>query len=295
MPDTILQARLRGCAALLLLLLAGAARADCQAVAPTGNGVFTGRSLEVLTLNLAHGRGGALNQLLVGKAQVEANLDALAALLADLAPDVVALQEADAPSRWSGGFDHVAYLSGRAGYPCYVHGHHATATFGTYGTALLTVTPFVRTREHTFAPNPPSNHKGFVKGVLAWNPGSRLAAPVEVTVLSVHLDFLSAKARRSQVDEIATVLEAVRGPLVVLGDFNEEWHAPQSVVRALATRLGLETYAPGATDLATYAGRSRLDWILVGNGLRIASHAVRPETVSDHRAVVASLVLERVP
>jgi endonuclease/exonuclease/phosphatase family metal-dependent hydrolase len=43
-----------------------------------------------------------------------------------------------------------------------------------------------------------------------------------------------------------------------------------------------------AADLGTYAnGSKRLDWILVSHDLRFATFEVRPETVSDHHAIVA--------
>ena len=93
--------------------------------------------IRVLSLNVSHGRNTAPNQLLVSKEQTYLNLDKIAALLGEVAPDVVALQEADAPSRWSGDFDHVSYLAEESGFPCFVHGRHSTSWISRYGTALL--------------------------------------------------------------------------------------------------------------------------------------------------------------
>ena len=71
--------------------------------------------LKVATLNLAHGRKHALNQLLVSGSTTKQNLLDVATYLRKQNIDIVDLQEADASSPWSGGYDHVAYLAQLAG------------------------------------------------------------------------------------------------------------------------------------------------------------------------------------
>ena len=66
-----------------------------------------GESLRVVTLNLGHGRGTASHQALLKRMRIQSNLDGIASVLRQEGPDIVGLQEADAPSWWSGGFDHV--------------------------------------------------------------------------------------------------------------------------------------------------------------------------------------------
>ena len=65
---------------------------------PSGSelGALPEDTIKVMTLNIAHGRNSAVNQLFVSKRHTFRNLDYIAALLADIAPNVVALQEADA-------------------------------------------------------------------------------------------------------------------------------------------------------------------------------------------------------
>ena len=69
------------------------------------------KQFTILTLNVAHGRKDGPNQLWQSAAAIRANLDLVSRLLTKAAPDVVGLQEADGPSFWSGGFDHVEYLA----------------------------------------------------------------------------------------------------------------------------------------------------------------------------------------
>ena len=64
-------------------------------------------TLRVMTLNLAHGRGEAFHQLFQKSTTIIQNLDEISAMLKREQADVVALQEADAPSFWSGNFHHV--------------------------------------------------------------------------------------------------------------------------------------------------------------------------------------------
>ena len=48
--------------------------------------------LRVASLNIAHGRGDALNQMLIGQGEIEGNLDAAGALMTKTDTHVVALQ-----------------------------------------------------------------------------------------------------------------------------------------------------------------------------------------------------------
>jgi endonuclease/exonuclease/phosphatase family metal-dependent hydrolase len=295
----------RGTAARLFLLTAtlvgeGAAATGMPASASDGTGapgmqesVVSG-PLTVLTLNLAHGRKDALNQVFLSREAVESNLVEVAALLRDAGADVVALQEADGPSRWSGGFDHVATIAAQANYPWQSRGSHAKTWLFDYGTALLSRVPFTDHLDHAFRPSPPSMTKGLTLGQLAWRPDPE-AGPIHVDIVSVHLDFSRGGVRKQQVAEMAAVLSDRTNPMVVLGDFNSDWSSNDSVVTELARRCGMQVYRPMAGDLATYpsSGR-RLDWVLISDDLEFLRHEVLPHVVSDHHAVVATVGLRSV-
>jgi len=249
-------------------------------------------TLRVLTLNVAHGRGDALNQLLVSQKAIEGNLAATAALLDGAKAEVVALQEADGPSRWSGGFDHVASLALLAGYPWHARSSHATSWLFDYGTALLSRAPVTEQRSLAFRPTPPSMTKGLTLAQISWRPDDR-AEPIPLDVISVHLDFSRDSVRQRQAAEMVAFLSQRRHPVIVLGDFNSDWFAQASVVAELARRCGMKTYRPSAPDLGTYpsSGR-RLDWVLISDELEFTHYAVLPQLVSDHNAVVADIRLK---
>ncbi|MBZ4330657.1 endonuclease/exonuclease/phosphatase family protein [Corallococcus sp. AS-1-12] len=82
--------------------------------------------LKVLTLNVAHGAPFAVPlPFLRGRSALLGTLDRVAALLAREGADVVALQEADRASLFSGRVDQVARIAEQAGYPHVHHGVHS--------------------------------------------------------------------------------------------------------------------------------------------------------------------------
>lgn len=146
-------------------------------------------ALKVMNLNLAHGRKDGLNQLLLSTSTISSNLEDIAVVLNQIDADVVALQEADGPSRWSGDFDHVEQLAEHSGYPAYVRTSHASSWIFSYGTALLSKVPFADVVHHTFQPSPPTMNKGFTLGQIVWQPDAQSKETLIVDIISVHLDF----------------------------------------------------------------------------------------------------------
>ena len=147
--------------------------------------------------------------------------------------------------------------------------------------------PLADTASHTFAPSPPTFSKGFVVGTLTW-PGT----DARVTVVSVHLDFARRSVRQSQIGEMIDLLADKGGPLNVMGDFNCQWNSGEPTIRTLAAELGLHAHEPTQSTPVTFPSTgARLDWILISPDLEFVRRDVIAETLSDHRAVVASIKL----
>jgi endonuclease/exonuclease/phosphatase family metal-dependent hydrolase len=246
--------------------------------------------LTLLTLNASHGRKTAWNQMLVSKKRTYENLDLIASLLQESNADIVALQEADAPSRWSGKFDHVDYLRGNTEYRCSLVGRHADTWLFTFGTALLTKVPMSYVDSVSFPASPPTTTKGFVKTSIAWDVQGKI---VLVTIVSVHLDFSRKSVRDKQVGILIEELRNTESPLIVMGDLNGRWDQKRSHVQQLAQALELKAYEPQNDLLGTYkkTDGKRLDWILVSHDLTFSRYEVLPDIVSDHLAVYAELSL----
>jgi endonuclease/exonuclease/phosphatase family metal-dependent hydrolase len=245
-------------------------------------------TLKTVTLNLAHGRKDSMNQWLVGEEKVRSNLDDIAKFLRRSNADLVALQEADKPSRWSGGFDHVAYLAEQAGYKYYVHAEHAQLWMGNYGTAVLSRWPITEAMGLTYPDSPPTASKGFTLAQIEWHNPKLGTAPVTLDVISVHLDFSRKSVRLQQIDELAEVMEKRAGPIILMGDFNSEWLAEEYLVENTRETSRLHVYEPASENLSTYKAQ-RLDWIMLSRRLGFTRYRVEPELLSDHMAVVAEI------
>ncbi|UCC55060.1 MAG: endonuclease/exonuclease/phosphatase family protein [Gammaproteobacteria bacterium] len=282
-------------AGLSLLLLQACTTAQLRSYPQVGNSAVTEpvatyqAVIKVMTLNLAHGRGSSFHQLLLDDAETLNNLHEISDLLCNERPDVVAFQEADAPSFWSGGLDHIAWLADTSNFKQHVHGRHADGIGVSYGTALMSTLELRTAEAITFDPAYSLTPKGFVVSTINWP-----AAPeVEVDVVSVHLAFSSEAARRKQARELIDVLRERNRPVIIMGDLNSDWQDGQSSVRYLSEALELEIYLPGHPGLETFPGLNRrLDWILVSADFEFRSYRRLPDVVSDHRAVVAELVLK---
>jgi len=245
-------------------------------------------TLNLVSINLAHGRKDSMNQWLVSSDKTRSNLDDIAAFLERTDADVVALQEADGPSAWSGRFDHVAYLAERAGFPYYIYAEHAQITMGNYGTAILSRWPIEEAIGVTFSASPPTANKGFTLAKIRWQNSETQGNVVLLDIVSVHLDFSRKSVRREQVDEMAQVITPRNNPLIIMGDFNSEWLARKYTIDSFADSSPMHVYDAANEDLSTYKDK-RLDWILLSRELEFDSYRTEKEVLSDHSAIVAHI------
>ena len=251
------------------------------------------RPITVLSLNVAHGRGDSFNQVFLDKSAITSNLVNIAQVLRQADADVIALQELDAPSRWSKNFDHANWIAVEASYPEVVHSIQASSPIFNFGTALLSKSPFNDIVHYTFDPSPPTLNKGFTLGQIDWEPLEPSGSPKKIDIVSVHLDFSRQSVRERQIAELGKVLGDREFPIIILGDFNSDWFKQESVVRKLVENFKLKTYRPDALDLATYNSQNRrLDWVLISDDLAFSEYRVLPDVVSDHFAVYASIVVK---
>ena len=286
-------ARRAGAAATLLIALTGCispllgpdpeffAGDETRESAPVDDG------LRVMTLNLAHGRGNGFHQALQGKDRALANLKEIEGIVQREHPHVIALQEADQPSGWSGDFDHVEFLANSAGFDWGVHTAHAEGVGLSYGTAVLSRLTVADYGAYTFNPAAASLPKGFSLATVDWSEAGLL-----IDVVSVHLEPLRMEIRQRQARELVAALADRPRPLVVMGDFNSDAEDDDSPLRNLARKLDLQLFRPDTDGLSTYGSSgSRLDWILLSRQLDYVDQKIWPDVVSDHRAVVAEISL----
>lgn len=266
---------------LLVCLALGACRRHAPASAPPGE-VATVR---VMTFNIAAGNG---------------DLARIAATIRDANADIAGLQEVDV--HWSersafvGQADSLARLLGMEVRfaPIYdIANVDRTKPPRQFGVALLSRHPVVGvtnhaiTRHSTVTPNaPPSPMPGLLDATVSVH-GTRVHAFV------THLDYRADPAvRRVQVAETVRILDRTDGPVLLLGDLNATPEAPE--LAPLLARVP-DTWRAGDGPGFSYPAAlptKRIDYVLA-RGFAVHRARVIETRASDHRPVVAELVLER--
>ncbi len=245
-------------------------------------------TIRMLSVNLAHGRGNGFHQALQGEEEARRNLDAVEALIRRESPDVVAFQEADAPSAWSGRFDHVDYLARAAKYGWGLHTAHAEGLGLSYGTAVMSRLPIKEHAAHTFIPARAALPKGFSLATVRWD-----RYDLDIDVVSLHMEPIREEIRKRQAEELIAALADRGRPMVLMGDFNTDWEAEDGVLQRLVEGLDLTAWSPDAEDVVTFPRLDRrLDWILISRHFRFAGFEVLDDAVSDHRAIVADIEID---
>jgi len=245
-------------------------------------------TIRVMTLNLAHGRRTSFHQLFLGTDKIKKNLDTVAKVINREKADVVALQEADGQSFWSGSFNHVEYLLKRANFISSVQGYHVKGMGLQYGTAILSGLKLTNNNSHNLTRSTLTLPKGFVVSSINWPADPAFS----VDIVSVHLDFMSVKTRKQQAKTLVNVLKSRNRPMIMMGDFNTYWDHDDGVMKYITAELELTVYQPGRKDIVTFPdSMARLDWILITRPLEFVRQEVIIDELSDHRAVIADITL----
>lgn len=242
-------------------------------------------NLTLVSLNIAHGRKQSLNQLFSSTKTIKKNLLDIANFLQKVDADIVALQEADKASCWSGNFNHIDLIANSAGFSQWAHSTHAKLFFANYGTAILSKHPINKAWGYRFSPSPPTMRKGFTLAEIKWLIGQQ---EIDLDVVSLHLDFSRQYIREKQVKRLDDVLKHRSNPLIIMGDFNSAALAKKLVSKSSNNSYQLHTYQPNNNHLATYKSK-RLDWIILSKELEFNYFYHNQEPLSDHQAVVANI------
>ena len=276
-------------AAFLALTLVTPIAADAS---PGSHSHDRGVPLRVMSYNILHGAGtdGAFD------------LSRTAETIRAQHPDVVGLQEVD---------DHWDVRSNFVDEPsALAHALHMHVFFGAiydlppltagapdrrYGVAILSRFPIVHAVDHeitrlsTQDPNPiPAPAPGFPEAVV--NVHGTL-----VHVFDTHLDYRAdPSVRQLQVGDTVRIMRAAGGQQVLVGDFNATWDAPELAgLHDILTDAWTATGQPGGETYPAEAPDVRIDHITFTPGITVRDATVPVTLASDHRPVVADLVLAR--
>jgi len=118
---------------------------------------------------------------------------------------------------------------------------------------------------------------------------------VSVHVYNTHLDFRPDPAvRRIQVAETLRIMAEDDGPKVLLGDFNAEPADPElAPLWGELTDGWAAVHGPGGQTFPADTPVKRIDYVTASPGIDVRAVTVADTRASDHRPVVADLLVPR--
>lgn len=222
----------------------------------------------VATYNIRHGVNMA----------GDLDLDATAALLAQINPHIIALQEVDELRPRSNWVKQSAYLAKQLDMN-YVFGASIRYRTGAYGNALLSKFPIKSPVTH-FLPDSTENR-------------SCLKADIEIgsqilTVLNTHLGLDSQSRQRQLREFILPLMKKQLHPAILLGDFNAPDNSQE--VKMVAKYLQ-DTFefnsAPQVNTFSANHPQTRIDYIFFNSYCECGNFYIVDSMASDHLPVVA--------
>lgn len=226
--------------------------------------------LRLATYNIRHGEGN----------DHRVDLERTAAVLDELKPDFVGLQEVDLGAGRSGSVNQPRELGRTLGM------HAAFGAFmdfqnGRYGMAILSKHPLTDVRALRL---PDGNEPRVALFATARLPDDRL-----VTIVNVHFDWVDDdRFRFAQAHALADELRRLDRPFVLLGDFND---TPESRTIELFREWAIEADKPQDDSFTFSAQRpvQEIDFVLFDRKANWQIDSVRvidEPMASDHRPVL---------
>ena len=236
------------------------------------------RQLKVMTYNIHHASPPT-------KTNTDIDLDAIANVIRNENPDLVALQEVDVNTGRSGAGNQAEELAKRLGMKAYF-GRAIDYDGGYYGVAILSKYPMSET---TVTPLPEDADPKAEDRVLAT---AKITMPGGKTIRfgSTHIDVRNKENRDQQVRKINEIAAKETLPFIVAGDFNS---LPESTAIAELDKGFTRTCTTdcGPTIPVTNPTRT-IDYIAFtkGSPFKVVSQKVIQESYpSDHLPVIATL------
>lgn len=256
-------------------------------------------SLRIVTYNIAHGRGLRPFSALSSQRRIRAQLAKIAKLLSTFKADVVALQEIDQDSSWSGHFDHLEYLRRFSRFPYAIFGVN-TRRDGlfhfNYGNAFLSRHPIVDSENMAFGKKT-LGEKGFL--FMEIDVGGK-----RVPLVNMHLHHRSRAHRIKQVGLLMDYLTKKSAKTgrpgwsvqpIVCGDLNNPSHTADATRSLFQYFSQHGAYRLFPMDEKTYPSplpQRTLDFVFLPPNCTDASCRVVKSYLSDHRPVVVDCKLK---
>lgn len=269
--------------------------------------------LRIACYNIAHGRGAAESNWKGGNGDERmTRLDQIADLIRNIDADVVVLNEVDFDSSWSCSVNQARYLAERAGYPFWVEERNLDVRIlvwkWRFGNAILSRYPINDARCIDLPSY--SYWESFLAGKKRSVTCEIEVGKRRVNVVGAHLSHRSENLRVRSAEIIAKKVTAWGLPTVVAGDMNSTPPSFPNTDADADGRNAITTFdqserfrrspvaPPTGTDHLTFHSAKPtciIDWILIPSGWEFLDYDVRSSPLSDHRPVVADVMMGPLP
>ena len=200
-------------------------------------------------------------------------------------PDLVGLQEVDRGVKRTQGIDEIAELA-RLTKMEYAFAHNLDYQGGQYGVAILSRFPILKVDHRKYENTREAERRGMIRAEV--NANNRV-----LSFVTTHLDYQYEDGRVFETQQLLGFLQDLKGPLIVVGDFNEEPNGDAyKLIAAHFRDTWLESKARelGLTYPADKPAK-RIDYIFhrANDGVRAKRAWVVNTLASDHIPVVAEI------
>jgi len=164
---------------------------------------FSAKTLRVMTYNIHVGIG----------MDKKLDLQRIATVINHERPDLVGLQEVDRGVQRTQRIDEMVELA-KLTRMDYAFAFNLAYQGGQYGVAILSRLPITATEHRHFKNLREAERRGFIRAEVSFN-GSR------INFVTTHLDYQFHDGRLFETQQLLKALEEIKGPLIVVGDFND--------------------------------------------------------------------------
>lgn len=235
------------------------------------------RLVRVLTFNILHG----------ATTKGDFDLDVIAKVIKDTAPDLVALQEVDFLTNRARGYDLATELGWRTKMAP-LFGRAMPYDGGEYGEGVLSKYSFIRTRNLALPHSPGNEPRAALEVTTVLPSGDTIA------FVGTHLDHLRDETDRvAQARAINEAFAGNRYPTILAGDLNAVPGSTPIDILEIQWMGAYDKQAPAST-FPSDDPRRKIDYIMFrpADQWRVVETRVIPDAIaSDHCAYLVTLEL----
>jgi len=208
--------------------------------------------------------------------------------LKKLKPDVLTLIEVDTGSLRSRGRDEVRFIEKEMGMKSFVEKvkypltgwaslFHHLPILKKQANAIISRYKLTNIKYHVF-------HEGTKRMIIE----ATVKCPKPVTLLAAHL-ALGGKTRAKQIKELTKIVNNIKNPVILMGDFNT-FHGESEIKNLLKKthlkdKIALDKKSVPLTEPAWHPSL-RLDYILTSSDLNVKNYSVLHFNYSDHLPIM---------